>query len=333
MSFLWPSMLYVLAVIPLLIAFYLNLQDRRKQIIANYGKLGLVQTDSGRGPGARRHVPATLFLVSLTVMIFALARPQTVLSLPREKGTVLLVFDVSGSMAAEDLKPTRLEAAKAAAKEFVSKQPPGVQVGIIAFSGSGLPVLVPTNDQDAILAAIDRLTPQRGTSLANGILMGLNTLIKTNNSPAPSGGADVQAPMPDALANVDGESVVMVVLSDGENNMTPDPMEAAQVAADVGIRIHTIGIGSPAGIDLKVDGFIVHTQLDEATLQGISALTGGTYFNAQNADDLRAVYENIKPHVVIETQQMEITSILAGVGILILLLGGAFSLLWFNRMP
>jgi Ca-activated chloride channel family protein len=258
-------------------------------------------------------------------MIFALARPQTVLSLPREKGTVLLVFDVSGSMAAEDFKPTRLEAAKAAAKEFVSKQPPGVQVGIIAFSGSGLPVLVPTNDQDAILAAIDRLTPQRGTSLANGILMGLNTLIKTNSA-APT-------PSPDALANVDGESVVMVVLSDGENNMTPDPMEAAQVAANAGIRIHTIGIGSPAGIDLKVDGFIVHTQLDEATLQGISALTGGTYFNAQNADDLRAIYENIKPHVVMETQQMEITSILAGVGILILLLGGAFSLLWFNRMP
>src|SRR5512147_1442939 len=154
MSFLWPSMLYVLAVIPLLIALYLNLQDRRKQIIANYGKLGIVQGDSGRGLGARRHIPATLFLVSLTVLIFALARPQTVLSLPREEGTVLLVFDVSGSMAADDFKPTRLDAAKEAAKDFVSKQPPGVQIGIIAFSEGGLPVLMPTNDQDAILAAI-----------------------------------------------------------------------------------------------------------------------------------------------------------------------------------
>jgi Ca-activated chloride channel family protein len=125
----------------------------------------------------------------------------------------------------------------------------------------------------------------------------------------------------------------MVVLSDGENNMSPDPLAVAQTAADAGVRIHTIGIGSPAGVDLKVEGFTVHTQLDEATLKGISALTGGTYFNAQNEQDLRTIYENIKPQMVIETQEMEVTSILAGIGVLILLLGGAFSLLWFNRMP
>ncbi len=333
-SFLWPSMLYALALIPLLVALYLNLQDRRRRIIANYGKLGLVQGESGRALGARRHIPATLFLVSLTVMTLALARPQTVLSLPRVEGTVLLVFDVSGSMAAEDLKPTRLEAAKAAARDFVQRQPPGVQIGVIAFSEGGLPVLAPTDDREAILAAIDRLSPKRGTSLASGILMGLNTVapktVPVTGSAAPP---PTDVPSADTGTTPDLSSTVMVLLTDGENNMSPDPLQIAQTAADAGVKIYTIGIGSPAGIDLKVDNFTVHTQLDEATLQQISQITGGTYFNAQNEKDLQKIYENIKPHVVVKKEEMEITSLLAGIGILILLLGGAFSLLWFNRIP
>ncbi|MEW6405063.1 MAG: VWA domain-containing protein, partial [Chloroflexota bacterium] len=330
-SFLWPSMLYSFAVIPLLIALYLNQQERRKQIVENYGKLGLVLGESGRGLGRRRHVPATLFLISLTVLILALARPQTVLSLPRVQGTVLLVFDVSGSMAAEDFQPTRLEAAKEAARQFVQKQPPGVKIGVIAFSEGGLPVLAPTEDQVAILAAIDRLSTQRGTSLANGILMGLNSAAQIE-IPV-TGTADSPALDAEALAARDLSSVVIVLLTDGENNMDPDPFEVAQVASEAGIRIHTVGIGSPAGVDLQVEGFTVHTQLDEAALQQISAMTGGTYFNAQTEEDLRAIYENIKPQMVIDEEEMEITSLLAGIGILILLMGGAFSLLWFNRMP
>ena len=331
MSFLWPSMLYVLAVIPLLIALYLNLQDRRRRIIENYGKLGLVQSHSGRGLGARRHIPATLFLISLTVMALALARPQTVLSLPRVEGTVLLVFDVSGSMAAEDLQPTRLDAAKAAARDFVLRQPPGVKIGVVAFSEGGLPVLAPTNEQGTILAAINRLTPQRGTSLANGMLMALNTIaqIEVPLSSVP----DSATPLADVFNGKDLSYAVIVLLTDGENNMSPDPFEVAQAAADLGVRIHTIGIGSPTGVDLQVEGFTVHTQLDEATLKEISRLTGGNYFNAQNEEDLRGIYENIKPHMVIAKEEMEVTSIFAGIGILILLLGGAFSLLWFNRMP
>jgi Ca-activated chloride channel family protein len=324
-------MLYVLAVIPLLIALYLNLQDRRRRIIENYGKLGLVQSDSGRGLGARRHIPATLFLISLTVMVLALARPQTVLSLPRVAGTVMLVFDVSGSMAAEDMKPTRLDAAKAAAREFVLRQPPGVKIGVVAFSEGGLPVLVPTDDQGAVLAAINRLTPQRGTSLANGMLMALDAIVQ-NQVPV-TGTADQSAPAPELSAGQDYSSAVVVLLTDGENNMSPDPFEVAQAAADAGIRIHTVGIGSPAGVDLQVEGFTVHTMLDEVTLKEIAQLTGGIYFSAQNEEQLRGIYENIKPQMVVETEEMEVTSLFAGIGILILLVGGTFSLLWFNRMP
>src|SRR6266508_1781732 len=176
MSFIWPAMLVFLALIPLCVGMYIRMQRRRRRLAASYGSLGLVQATAGRRPGARRHIPPALFLASLTVLTIALARPQLVISLPREEGTVILAFAVSCSMAAYDLKPTRMEAAKAAARDFVQRQPRTVQIGVVAFSDSGLAVQAPTNDQEAILAAISRLTPQRGTSLGQGILAALNTV-------------------------------------------------------------------------------------------------------------------------------------------------------------
>jgi Ca-activated chloride channel family protein len=166
-------MLLLLLSIPLFVLLYLRLQQRRRRLAASYGSLGLAPEAAARGPGARRHLPAAFFLLSLTLLIVALARPQTVINLPRLEGTLILAFDVSGSMAADDLKPTRMEAAKAAARAFVERQPPGVQIGIVAFSEGGFSVQTPTNDPEAILASIDRLTPQRGTSLGQGILASL----------------------------------------------------------------------------------------------------------------------------------------------------------------
>ena len=180
MSFIWPAMLLLLLLIPLCIVLYVRLQRRRRRFAASYGNLGLMQAAAGaaqrRSLGARRHIPPALFLVGLTILMIALARPQTVVSLPREEGTVILAFDVSGSMAADDLKPTRMEAAKAAARDFVQRQPRSVQIGVVAFSDSGFAVQVPTNDQEAILASINRLTPQRGTLLGQGILASLKTI-------------------------------------------------------------------------------------------------------------------------------------------------------------
>lgn len=333
MSFLWPTMLFLLLLMPLLVAVYFYMQRRRRKFIENYGRLGIVQGDAGRGPGVRRHVPSILFLVSLTVMTLALARPQTVLSYPRVEGTVILVFDVSGSMLADDLKPTRLDAAKAAAREFVARQPAGVQIGVVAFSEASLPVLTPTNDQDAIFGAINRLSPQRGTSLANGMLMAMETIVGGGENGA--GTADPLAPTPQFLPEAVEQhtDAVMVLLTDGENNMSPDPLEVAHAAAEYGVRIHTIGIGSTSGVELEVNGFIVHTRLYEEPLQAISEITGGQYFNAQNEEDLRTIYENIEPEMVIKKDKMEVTSVFAGIGILILLLGGALSLVWFSRIP
>lgn len=334
MSFIWPTMLvFAILLIPLLIGFYLTVQRRRRRFAAKYGSLGLAS--AGAGIGMRRHVPPILFLVGLSILMFALARPQTLVSLPRIEGTVILAFDVSGSMAANDMQPTRMEAAKAAARNFVQHQPSSVQVGIVAFSDSGFSVQTPTNDQDAILSAINRLTPQRGTSLANGILVSLHT-IATSGQPVTnyySALTPVPTPTPTAVPQGTYTSAAIVLLTDGENNENPDPLAAAQTAADAGVRIYTVGIGSAAGTILHVNGFTVHTQLDEATLQQIAQITGGTYYNATSKEELLKVYDNLNPQLVIKPEKTEVTSLFAGASVLFLLVGGLFSILWFNRLP
>jgi Ca-activated chloride channel family protein len=335
MSFIWPTMLFSLLLIPLFILLYVRMQRRRRHLATSYGSLGVAREAAGRQLGRRRHLPLALFLVGLTLLLLALARPQAVVSLPRLEGTVILAFDVSGSMAADDLEPTRMEAAKAAAREFVVQQPRSVLIGVVAFSDSGFGVQAPTNDQEAVLATIDRLAPQLGTSLANGIFASLNTLAAEERS-APRLYTDltpVPTPKPTPMPAGVYRPAVIVLLTDGENNTDPDPLDAAQAAADRGVRIHTVGIGSAEGTTLEIEGFAVHTQLDEALLQQISEATGGTYYNAENEQDLFRIYENLDPQWVAKPEKMEVTSIFAGVSILILLVGSTFSLLWFSRVP
>jgi Ca-activated chloride channel family protein len=335
MSFIWPPMLLSLFLIPSSVVAYVRMQRRRRLLAATYGSLGQFHEAVRRQLGLRRHFPPALFLVGLTLLLLALARPQAVVRLPRLEGTVILAFDVSGSMAADDLNPTRLEAAKAAAREFVTRQPSSVLIGVVAFSDSGFGVQAPTKDQEAVLVTINRLTPQLGTSLANGIFSSLNTLA-ADSKPDPRRYTDltpVPTPTPTPVPEGTYGSAVIVLLTDGENTSDPDPLAAAQSARDRGVRIHTIGIGTPAGTTIEVDGFIIHTQLDEVMLQQISELTGGTYYNAENEQDLRAIYDNLDPQWVLKPEKMEVTSIFAGASILVLLIGGTFSLLWFSRVP
>src|SRR5258706_1412352 len=238
MSFIWPTLLWSLLAIPLLVLLYLRMQARRRQLAVRYGNLGLVQQAAGRGAGRRRHIPAILFLIGTLVLFISLARPQMVMGLPKVEGTVILAFDVSGSMSADDFNPTRMEAAKAVAKEFVMRQPASVQIGVVAFSDSGFSVQSPTNDQAAILASIDRLHPQRGTSLANGILVSLNAIANANGEPPILGENDPATPSaatPPPVPSKNDHSAVIVLFTDGENNMDPDPLAAAQLAADRGV--------------------------------------------------------------------------------------------------
>ncbi len=340
MSFIWPLMLVLLILVPLFVVLYVWLQRRRRRRAASYGSFGLGQQAAGRRPGARRHIPIVLFLIGLTVLIVALARPQTVVSLPRIEGTVILAFDVSGSMAADDMQPTRMEAAKVAARDFIEQQPPDVQIGVVSFSDSGFAVQAPTNDPGPVLAAIDRLAPQRGTSLAYGILTSLKAIqtaeagpkpqFYSNLTPTPEG---EPAPTPTPVPPGTHTSAVIVLLTDGENNTSPDPLAAAQTAADQGVRIYTVGIGSAAGSILHIEGLTIRSRLNEDLLQQIAEITDGSYYNATTAQDLQAIYHNLNPQLVIKPEKTEVTSLFAGIGVLVLLIGGVLSLVWFKRLP
>jgi Ca-activated chloride channel homolog len=332
MSFIWPAMLALLLLVPLGVWGYLRLQRRRRALVERSGGFGLPRAGAGPPLGRRRHIPPALFLAGLTILLLALARPQTAVSLPRVEGTVILTFDVSGSMAATDLEPTRMEAAKAVARAFVLRQPATVEIGVVAFSDNGLAVQAPTNDQAAVLTAIERAAPQRGTSLGQGILAALNTLAPAEER-APRLARDLPTPTPAPAREDLGRSAVVVLFSDGENTAPPEPREAAQAAAERGVRIYTVGIGSVAGTTLEVEGFTIHTSLDERALQQIAALTEGAYFSAERQGELDAIYEEIDLRLVVEPEQIEVTSLLAGLSVLLLLIGGACSLVWFSRAP
>jgi Ca-activated chloride channel homolog len=338
MSFIWPAVLALLVLLPVGIAVYQSMGQRRLRRVSGLGGLGVTVapgTALARRVGLWRRFSAGLLILGLAVLVIALARPQAVVSTPRLEGTVVLAFDVSGSMAATDLTPTRMEVAKAAARDFVERQPPTVQIGVVAFSDGGLSVHAPSNDQAAAVAAINRLAPTRGTSVGQGILASLRTIATRKE------GADVDyytnrpspTPSPTPVPEGTYDSAVIVLLTDGENNQAPDPLEVAQAAADRGVRIHTVGVGSASGVTLTVNGFTVHTQLNEPALQQIAEITDGTYFKAENAQDLRSIYDNVETELVIRPEPMEVTSIFAGGSLLLLLIGAASSLLWIGRLP
>jgi len=347
MTFLWPFMLFSLVLVPVIILLYVQRQQKRRGLIASFARFSGDKLSQKQAPAFRRHLPPLLFLLGLVILMVALARPHAQVNLPRVEGTVILIFDVSGSMAANDVEPTRMEAAKVAAREFILSQPETVQIGIVSFSGSGFAVVRPTNDTQNLLAAITRLTPQTGTSLGQGILVALNTIAldaglqavtptETQATPNPGRPQEGQPPENSLLSQLpEGPypSALIVLLSDGENNQSIDPLEAAQAAADHAVRIDSLGFGTANGVVLEIDGFKVHTALDEEILQQVSQLSGGAYYNPQNEADPRAIYANLTPQFVIKAESVEITSLFAGASILILLIGAGFSLVWLNKIP
>ena len=336
MSFIWPTLLLMLLSVPLLVLFYIFLQGRRRRFAERYGSLGLVNDSAGSGIGLRRHIPATIFLAGITILLFSLSRPQATVSVPKIEGTVMLTFDVSGSMAAEDLQPTRMEAAKEAARQFVEQQPSGISIGVVVFSDGGISVQPPTDNREETLTTIDRLVPRRGTSIGNGILVALNTIaVDAGDPPILSSNDLSQDP---AVAPVEAPqgwypSAVIVLFTDGENNQDPDPALAAEVAADLGVRVYTIGVGTPGGTTIEVEGMTVHTSLDEAMLQFIAFETGGVYYNAGNENELDRIYSDLEPKLSIKPEELEMTSIFAGLGMIVFLIGGMLSLLWFGHVP
>jgi Ca-activated chloride channel family protein len=321
-------MLLTLLLAPVLVAGYLRLLRRREAARAALGPLGIVEGGGGIRARIRRHLPPSLMLLGLAVLAVALARPEAEVRLPRVEGTVILAFDVSNSMLADDLKPTRMEAAKEAARSFVEGQSPPIRIGVVTFGRGGALVQRPTGDRQAILAAIDRLSPQGGTSIGDGIFTSLTSL---SDEPLVGDESDQESGAPDLdLDHV--HPAVVILLTDGENTETPDPLEAAQVAAEAGVRVYPVGIGTPAGAVIDVEGFQILTQLNPDVLQQIADTTNGVYYAAQDDDSLREVYREVELQLTTRGERQEVTSIFAGVSLLVLLVAGGLALAWWGRM-
>ncbi len=336
MSFAWPFALLLLLFIPGGILAYRAIGRRRARRI---GGLAMPSRGSAqRGARVRAAVPTALLVLALVAMVVAVARPQGTVSLPVGQGTVVLAFDVSGSMAATDQSPTRLDAAKALATDFVQHQPPGIAIGIVAFSDSGIAVQAASTDQGEVLAAIKQLAPQKGTALGQGLQAALHVVAiaeagssvdyYTSASPAPSA-----TPTPAPVAPGSHASAAIVLLTDGENNENPDPLTIAQQAADLGIRVDTVALGTAQGADLNLNGFHVHSQLNEGLLQQIATLTAGTYFGTETTGSLADVYASIQPTLTVQPQTIELTGIAAGAALVLLAAGVVASLILLGRMP
>jgi Ca-activated chloride channel family protein len=342
MNFIWAPALSLLAVVVALAVLYVVAQRRRHRYALRYANLSLVREAIGKGPGWRRHVPPALFVFALALMSVAVARPQAVVAVPSQEGTVILALDVSGSMLAEDMKPNRIEAAKAAARAFVDKQSASVRIGVVSFSGDASIVQSPTTDKSLVVAAINRLRAQRATAIGRAILISLDAIFEGSEDDLPSSILQQQtpgaSPLPTATpfpSYLQGQHAAasIVLLSDGQNNQFPPPLDVVDQATQRGVRIFTIGVGSAGGTIVRLQGRAVRTALDEVTLKRIAELTDGEYFNASTEKDLRAVYENLTTQLVIRNEKTELTAYFTAAAAIFAVFAGMFSLLWFNRLP
>jgi Ca-activated chloride channel homolog len=341
MSFQWPEMLWLAAALPLLVAAYVLVLRRKKKLALRYASLTMVKEAMAGGQTLRRHLPPALLLVALAVMIAAIARPSAVVTLPSQHETVILAMDVSGSMRASDVEPTRLVAAQNAAKAFIAEQPENVRIGIVAFAGTATVAQAPTRNREDLVAAIDRFQLQRATAIGSAIVVSLATIFPdagidlasvtygaeaAKKPPAPS--AKGFKPVPPGSY----QSAVIILLTDGQRTTGPDSLLAARMAAERGVRIFTVGVGTPEGKIVGFEGWSMHVRLDEETLKGIADLTRGEYFYAGNAVDLKKIYETLRSRLVLETKKTEITALFAAAAAVLVLASALLSLLWFNRV-
>lgn len=343
LSFLWPRLLWVLLAVPLAVLIYGFVVWRRRaaRSVTRLEAAGVA--DAGR---AQRVLVPLLWLAGITLMLLAVARPQATITLPSRVETVILALDMSGSMKATDIAPTRMAAARDAAKAFVESQPRNVRIGVVGVAAAAAVVQSPTTSREDLLKSIDRLEPQRGTALGSGLVIALDTALpaaridvdgfinpRRDRTPAPKLPTDKPADDAPSIAPGENTAAAIVLLSDGQSNVGPDPQKAAELAAKHGVRIYTVGMGTPEGVVVKVDGWSMRTRLDEESLQKIASTTRGEYFRAPNARELTKIYRTLGAKLAFEKQRpTEVTAVFAGVGALFAALAGLLSLLWFNRV-
>ena len=349
MTFLWPELLWLLLVIPALIGVYLLLLRRSQRRVRRYASLALNRAAPDAGQGLRRHMPPLLFLLALGLLVVAIARPTATVTLPARHETIVLAMDVSGSMRATDVAPSRIVAAQNAARAFIADQPASARIGVVSFAATASVVQPPTRNREEILAAIDRFQLQRGTAVGSGILVALKTIFPdvevdlhpsnlrqdTGRGPSPDKPDKPGRPgqvAPKTVPPGSYSEAAIILLTDGQTTTGPDPIEAARVAANRGVRIYTVGIGTANGEILASEGWSMRVRLDEQTLKTIADMTRGAYFYASDAAELKTVYDSLNSRLSLESRQTEITALLAAAAALTALLAAFLSVLWFNRI-
>jgi Ca-activated chloride channel family protein len=360
MTFIWMEMLWLLLLVPVLVGAYILILRRKKKSAVRYANLAMVKQALGKGPGWRRHLPPALLLLAITVLILAVARPAAVVTLASSRATIILAMDVSGSMRAGDVIPSRLVAAQTAAKQFISDQPPDVQIGIVAFASAAFLVQAPTIDREELHAAIDRFETRRGTAVGAGVLTSLATIfpeadfaLGRDGTPVdPWGGGtgslgarpgyqarsldqlpsgrEIVEHVPVAPGSYD--AAVVILLTDGATTTGPDPIEAGEMAADYGVRVFTVGFGSVAGDVVDYGGRSMRAQPDIDTLKEIARATDAEFFEASSSEDLAKVYKSLSTKLISEKKLTEISFIFAGIGALFALAAASLSMLWFGRI-
>lgn len=335
MDLLWPGSLLLLGLLPLLVVAYLWILRRRRRFVVRYSSLALVREALPRRSWLRRHLPFALVVLAAASLVLALARPTATVQVPVGRTTIILTLDVSGSMRATDIQPSRLMAARQAALSYVRQKEPGAQIGIVAFAGFAELVLPPTDDQAALETAIRGLTTARGTAMGSGILEAIDTIADINQSVAPTSGGSAGRPAPTPVPQGSYAPDVIVVLTDGVTTTGPMPLDAARQAADRGVRVYTIGFGTENGGldfgrgrsgDAQYGGF--RRGIDEETLKQIADLTGGKYYAAASAGELAEVFENLPSNVIMRPQRTEISVFFTAAGALLAVLAVALSLRW-----
>ena len=336
MTFLWAELLPVLLLVPTLVVLYAWARRRRRPPAARYSSVSLLLAAGPPRRRWRRHLPFALLAMAVAVLGVALLRPVAVLSVPANRTTILLTLDVSGSMCADDIDPTRLRAAQDAASAFVSGLPDGTQIGIVAFSSLAAIIQQPTDRQDALLGAIESLTTGRGTAIGSGILTAIDAIAATDGNVAPAD-IDGRPGLPPAAVLPGAYSpAIIVVLTDGANNAGIDPIDAATQAADRGLRVYTIGFGTVDGgqIDPECRQRLIGNEpggfgqgggngfgnggfgfgnggfrrgIDEDTLTAVAKMTGGTYSPAESAAQLQQVFEDLPTTTITRSETVELT--------------------------
>lgn len=354
MRFLWPDLLWLQLLVPLLVALYLYALARRKKAAIRYASLSLAKGAIGPGQRLRRHIPPLLFLLATATALLACARPTATITLPSDTLTVVLAVDVSRSMQAADIPPNRLVAAQMAAKRFISELPAYVRLGIVSFAGTAAVVQTPTDNRQDMIEAIDRFQLQRATATGSGLILALSMLfpddgidlesvifetasVRAGRRAVPldrAGDAEAARKKQKTLQPVlpgSYTSGTIILLSDGRRTTGPDPLDAARMAAERGVRVYTVGFGTQQGAPIGDEGWSFFARLDEPTLRAVAQMTGGEYFLASSEADLSSVYRNLNAKFSMERKETELSALLSAAAVVLLTLACALSMLWFQR--